>query len=407
MKRVALALLVVASLIQPVAAAETTTLTVSVVDESGSPIGDATLTASWEDGATTRTTTRTTASNGKAFVDVPDGADVTIRMEHESYVRNHPLEITNAAAESVEMTIYPKAAASVQVEDADGRVADASVRLVKHGQVAVRGRTDGTGTFETGVIEAGTYDVRVRKPGYYEHESAVAIANKSIVPLDIQRGSAVVDFNVTDDHFEHPRPIVGAAISVDGFGSVKTLDDGENAMRLPVNTKFSVSVEKAEYQNTTGTISVGESDTRENVTMQRAPSISLATVSERVVAGEKLRLDVTNEYGAPVSNATVLVDGQSIGETNDDGVFVAIIESGGEHEIAAEQGSLASAAVTVTAISSDTPTATSEPTEEATASPTAGGTTDESPGVGMPGFEFVIAVAGLALAVGLARFRTR
>lgn len=407
MKRTVLALLITVSLlgtllVQPVSGAGTVTLTVSVVTESGDPVGDVSLTASWDGGSTTRTT----ASNGKAFVDVPDGADVTVEMAHDSYVRNHPLVVENAAEDDVTLTVYPRATATVEVADGDGPIPDASVRLVKDGRTAARGTTDADGTFQTDVIEAGEYDVRVRKAGYYQRVSTVDIENDSTVPVTIERGSVVVDFNVTDDHFDVPRPIIDATVSVSGLGSVKTLEDGENAMRLPVNTKFSVTVEKPGYRNASGTVRVEESDTRMNFTMRRSRSIALSTVSERVVAGEKLRLDVADEYGTPVGGAAILVDGESVGETNDDGVFLARLESGGSHELVAEKGSLSSSAVTVTAIDSSTPTETPAPTTES-ASSTPPASTGDSSGVGLPGFEFAVALLAVGLAVGIAGLRAR
>lgn len=393
MKAAIVALLVLASFAQPAIAADAT-LTVSVVDESGSAIAGAELTAEWDGGSATETT----ASNGKAFVDVPEGVNVTLHVEHDDYVRNHPVEIVDAAEGDVEVTAYPKAQASVSVVDGSGAVADARVRFVKDGRVAARGDTDDGGTFSSGTIEAGEYDVRVKKAGYYVETVSMTVEDDAATEVTIERGSVVVGFNVTDDHFEPSRPVADATVSVDGFGSVKTLDDGENSMRLPVNTRYSVTVGKAGYENVTGSFGVGESARQTNFTMQRTPTLTLETVSERVVAGERVRIEVIDEYGAPVGGATVLLDGEQVGETGDDGVLLAMVEFGGEHELRATKASLESDAVTIEAIGDETPTATPEPTPGETSTQTPTPTPDET-GVGMPGFEFAVALLGVTVAV--------
>ena len=88
-----LVVLVVASLLLPASTAvaqETVTLTVSVTNQSGDAVGDATLNATWDGGSTERTT----AGNGKAFVDVPAGTEVEITIDHPDYVRNRPVTVT-------------------------------------------------------------------------------------------------------------------------------------------------------------------------------------------------------------------------------------------------------------------------------------------------------------------------
>lgn len=401
MKPAVVALLVLALLAQPAVAADTT-LTVSIVDNSGSPIAGAELTAEWSGGSTTETT----ASNGKAFVDVPEGQNVTLSVEHDDFVRNHPLEIPDAEGGDIEVTVYPKAQATASVVDANGPVADAQIRFVKDGRIAASGATDDAGEFSTGVVEAGEYSLRVEKAGYFVDRRTLAVEEDTTTEIAIERGSVVVDFNVTDDHFAPPRAVGSATVTVEGVGSVKTLDDGQNSMRLPVNTKFSVAVEKTGYENTTGSVGVAEAPRRTNFSMQRAPSLALETVSERVVAGERARLEVSDEYGAPVEGATITLDGQAVGETDADGVLLATVESSGEHELRAIQGSLESNAVTVEALGEDTPTATPASTASNTAGETTSPTTTTEPDGGMPGFEFVVALVGVALAILFASRRT-
>ena len=398
MKAAIVALLVLASLALPAIAADTT-MTVSVVDDSGSTVAGAELTAEWSDGSTTATT----ASNGKAFVDVPEGANVTLSVEHDDFVRNHPLEIVDVDGGDVELTVYEKAEATASIVDGSGAVADAEVRFVKDDRLAASGTTDDAGEFSTGTVEAGEYTVRVEKAGYFVERTTLTLDGDTTSEITIERGSVVVDFNVTDDHFDPPQAVAAATVAVEGVGSVKTLDDGQNSMRLPVNTRFSVAVEKAGYENTSGSVAVAEAAREANFSMQRAPSLTLETVSDRVVAGERVRLEVSDEYGAPVAGATINLDGESLGETDDEGILVATIETGGDHELRATKGSLESSVVTVEAVGGDTSTAT----PGATPSDTPNSTPETAePDGGMPGFEFAVALLGVALAVFVATRRT-
>lgn len=57
--------------------ADEVTMEVEVVDRGGNPLDGADLTASWEGGSDEATT----AGNGRAFVDVPEGANVTITVD--------------------------------------------------------------------------------------------------------------------------------------------------------------------------------------------------------------------------------------------------------------------------------------------------------------------------------------
>lgn len=375
----------------PALAADQVTLTVALVDGNGDPIGDAELTASWDDGSTTRTT----ASNGKAFMDVPAGADVTIEVDHEDYVRNRPVTVEDATASELEIAAAPKASATVTVVDRNGPVSDATVRFRTDGHVAATAGTGANGVAESGVVEAGEYAVAVRKPGYLRTTADVPVEGETTREITVEQGSVTVDFAVRDDHFDEPRPVSGVDVTVAGVGTVKTLDNGEAAMRLPVNTKFDVSVEKEGYASTSDSVAVGESDERLNVTVRRAPNVSVSALSERVVAGERVRLEVTDEYGAPVAGASVTLDGETAATTDASGVALVRLNEAGEHAIAATNGSLESAAVTVAAIGDGaTAETTTAPTETTTATTASSGASSVET-LGQPGFELLTALAGL------------
>ncbi|MFB6360599.1 MAG: PGF-CTERM sorting domain-containing protein, partial [Halobacteriales archaeon] len=118
------------------------TLTVTVKTAAGAPVSDAELTASWDGGSTTATT----ASNGKAFVDVPEGANVTIEVDHPNYVRNSPYTLTNASEQDVTVTVWEKASATVTVADSEGSVEGVRVVFRKAGDIVAVRSSDASGT---------------------------------------------------------------------------------------------------------------------------------------------------------------------------------------------------------------------------------------------------------------------
>ncbi|MFB6107971.1 MAG: hypothetical protein ABEJ82_03900 [Haloplanus sp.] len=157
-----LALVVTVAGVGPAAAqSETVTLTVSVVDRAGDPVGNARLTAEWDGGSRSATT----ASNGKAFVDVPAGADVALSISHPDYVRNYPLSVEDATERDVRMEVARKGSATVRVTDADGVVTGATVTMRKDLHDVASGTTDASGEFHSGTIEQGNTPSRCRRTG--------------------------------------------------------------------------------------------------------------------------------------------------------------------------------------------------------------------------------------------------
>ena len=163
-----------------------TTLEVAVVDQDGDGIGGATIDATWDGGSRTVTT----ASNGRAFVDVPEGDDVELNVTAEEYVRNHPLVVTDATSEEVTVDIALKGRSTVVVQDTDGEpVEDVSIELQQEFRIDAAGETDVTGQFSTGTIEQGEYELTAVKPGFFEETRTITIGEETRVPVRPPRGS--------------------------------------------------------------------------------------------------------------------------------------------------------------------------------------------------------------------------
>lgn len=391
----AVVLLAVAS--GPAAAADVT-FTVSVETEAGDAVGGATLTATWANG----TATAETAANGKAYLDVPAGESVEITVDHPEYVRNSPIVIENATARDVSMTVHPIGEAQISVSDQDGPVEDATVTLVQDGTTVVEQHT-ADGSVDTGEIEAGDYELTVEKPGYYTLSRSIDVPAGEVVErgVEIERGSVTLQVNVTDPYFDPPRALEGITADVEGSGTVTTQSDGTQKLSVPVNTELTVSFTGQGYETVERTIETDESETTLDVALSRADTLSVTVHTAEVVVGQPAFLTVTDEYDDPVENATVLLDGTSVTETDADGWARVTIDAVGVHELRVEDESVTSnvseirgvaAAGTTVEETSDV-----EPPTETTTAPT--GTTE----TGVPGFGPLVALIGvlIAAAVGL------
>lgn len=361
------------------------TLTITVVDSNGEPVEDVDLTAEWNGGETTGTT----FSNGRVFIEVPEGADVTIAVDHPEYVRNEPLTVEDASAEDVEVPVVDSGTATIEVTDDAGPVADAVVRLRQGGTLVVNGRTNGQGTLATGAIEQDTYRLVVFKEGYRRNVTDLTVDGSVEASLRISEGSAVATVTVTDDHYDPAEPVRDATVEVADIGSVQTLAGGEATISVPVNDAYEVTVSKDGYDPNTTTIDVGESPVAANVTINRSPSVNVTTANDRIVVGESVRVSVVDEYEEPVPGATVSLDGSEVGTTDDGGTLDVTIESAGEHTIGAAAGGLSDSTTVegVEAAVEETVT---------TAPPT--NTTSE----GGPGFSFLAPVVALIALIAVA-----
>lgn len=365
-------------------------LTVSVTDQSGAPVAGADLTATWENGSATAETT----SNGKAFIDVPEDADVELEAEHPEYVRNHPVVVENATEQEVTVDMHQRGSATISVTDENGQVSDARVIIRKEGRIVEDSRTTSTGIFETAVIEHGEYTVTVIKRGYYREQTDMTVDGDIEDSVAIERGSVTLSVRVTDPHFDPPRPIEGVTVSVASVGQFTTQPEGTASVGVPVNSELDMTVTGEDYEEVTRTVTVNESAVSLNVTTSRAPEISLESANERVIVGEGTVVTVRNEYDEPVEGATVLLDEESVGETDANGQLTVRVSDPGDHSVVAERGELQSGSVTVTGVNvnGETPTATEEP--------------QTGTDVSGPGFGPVVALLALVVIALLGRRRS-
>lgn len=383
------AFLLVGSVAAPTAlAAEQTavTITVSVVDGAGDPISGAELTASWDGGETTETT----RSNGQALIDVPQGSDVRIAVDDPDYVRNAPYRLTDAQGGDVTVEVAPRGSAVVRVTDGSSALADARVTVTRDGETVANGTTNDNGAFRTDVIEQGRYDLRVVKPGYYAIDRTLSVSGDVFRTVSIEQGTATVRVRVVDDRFDSPRQLSAATVRIGSLATLNTSRDGRATVGVPVNSDFEVRISKDGYRSSTERLAVREDDRTVTYAVRRTPALTVVPANTRVVVDQSVRLTVRDEYDDPVGSAAILLDGEQVATTDDQGVAHVEIGSPGEHEFRARQDGVESGAVVVEGIDPSEERTTATPDAEATVSSGAG-----------PGFTGPLTVGALALAGAL------
>jgi len=368
------------------------TVTVTVRDQAGDPISDASLDVTWDGGSTTATT----AANGKAFVDVPEGARATVQVTHDRYLRDDDYVITDASERDVEIRVYRKSSVRLEVRDDDGPVADASVLIERGGLNVETGTTGPNGVFESETLQAGNYQITVSKPGYYTRQKPLAIDGDITNRVALERGSASVDVTVTDPYFDPARPVPSATVEL-GNATKQTNRSGTVSADVPVNTRQTLRVTRSGYATVTREIAVGAEPADVSVTLSRTRTITLEATNERVVAGERVVIRATNAYGDPAPVAAVVLDGERVGTTDGSGEAAIRVDEPGTHTLSVTKDGVQSNEVSVEAISADGATPATTSTAPAGATPTETATTTSETS---PGFSALVALVSL-LAVAL------
>jgi len=198
-----------------VAAQSNVTLTVTVVDQDGDAVSGVDISATWDDGGPVDETTR---SNGQALVDVPEGANVTLSVDDEDYVRNAPLEIQDAEGRRRRGPGGRGRLGDRRRRRRPGLGREREGPTYQGGDRIADARTRSDGSFTTRDIEQGDYEVRVWKEGYLRNSTDLTVDGDVTHEVRVSQDSRLLQVTVSDDHFSPPQAVANASVRVRGCG---------------------------------------------------------------------------------------------------------------------------------------------------------------------------------------------
>jgi PGF-CTERM protein len=272
---------------------------------------------------------------------VGEEIEFTVSDPDGEYVRNHqPVELSDVAGEEVTIEMAEPGDVELSVVDTDGNPVEGVELTLSHVndfRTVERVTTDADGTVTVSGIERRSYDVEAVRPGYNAAETNFTLAGSAATQtLEIESNRVNVDFTVTDDHFEPAVPLEDAIIDIAGFGTLPpTFPDGTQNQDLPVNDEYEITVDKEGYDPVEATLEVGEEPTSLNVSIQRSPAITIDQLQDAVVVDQPTLVTITNAYGEPVSGASVSLNDESVGRTDDKGQIVFNVTAAGENTLTA------------------------------------------------------------------------
>lgn len=346
-----LAVLALASFVPGSAAADDVTVELVVVDQDGDTISGVDVTVEWDDGSATDET----LPDGSVAFGVPEGADLTVTVDHAAYVRNFPYEIEDVSVPAGESRLKEEVPVSLSAtleidvnEDGDpvedlrinlrDRSADRWVQategddgIFSAGEGTENYRTTADGSVVIERLEQVDYRIHTSKSGYITTTTDLTLdQDPKTVNVSVETARVQVDFLVQDDYFEPAEPLENAEIRIPERGiTLETFSDGGQDQRLPVNTDYDIEVSKPGYQNLTRTLEVEEDPTDFTASIQRTPQISLDLLNDQVITDQTTRVTVRNAYEEPVEGATIALNGNELGTTDATGSLDIQVESAG------------------------------------------------------------------------------
>jgi PGF-CTERM protein len=305
-------------------------VTVSLVDSNGDSLGSGVnFTVSWDGGSTNATT----LSNGKEYIEVPNGSDIEVQVDDNEYIRNRPYVKANVVEETVEVPVAQSGQATITVERTNGNpVADAEVR-VREGSTIETLTTDANGQVTTSRLEqrpaSQPYELVVEKSGYLDLDTTLTLTETVNETVTLTSATRTLNVQVVDNNFDPARPIEDARVRIPDLGSLQTSDNGRTDFPVRVNSDYNVQVNKDGYSSAGKRVEVAEEDKEVTVGITRADELTVEATNNRVVVGETTRIRVYDEYNEPVSNAQVTIGGTNIGLTGQSGELDVPIDSAG------------------------------------------------------------------------------
>ena len=253
------------------------------------------------------TQTKLTDSSGTATFAVTGATIYSIDITAPNYESRSGTIVMGADDQEVQYKLLSGNSFSFVVTDKDtGKtVPAAEVRL----NAVLAGKTDERGILITPITRGKTYTIEISKDGYNSYmESRVISETDAIYYASISKTPLGAYIFVTD---ESKKPLDGADVYVDGSLAGTTNEYGRMSSSTLVSGDYTVEVRKTGYTPQSRTITISSTSRDYTFTLPLANAALTVTVQD-------------NDNKA-LPGASVLVDGASVGMTDNNGQFVTSI----------------------------------------------------------------------------------
>jgi hypothetical protein len=253
------------------------------------------------------TQTKLTDSSGTATFAVTGATIYSIDITAPNYESRSGTIIMGADDQEVQYKLLSGNSFSFVVTDKDtGKtIPAAEVRL----NAVLAGKTDERGILMTPITRGKTYTIEISKDGYKSYmESRVISETDAIYYASISKAPLGAYIFVTD---ESKKPLDGADVYVDGTLAGTTNEYGRMSSSTLVSGDYTVEVRKTGYTPQSSTVTISSTSRDYTFTLPLANSALTVTVQD-------------NDNKA-LPGASVLVDGASVGMTDNNGQFVTSI----------------------------------------------------------------------------------
>ena len=293
-------------------------VTVLVQDGVGEPLEGADVTIDGEEA--------TTGEDGTATFELEDG-EYTVTAELDGYTDDSTTVTVDGEETDATLTLHELHTLTVDVTDEDGdAIADATVAVDDQ-----EATTDDDGSVSFALPD-GEYTVTAEQDGYEDAEADVTIdGDDESVSLTL---AAVTDLHTltVEVQDQDGEPLADATVSVDGE-QVTTDADGIATVELE-DGEYTVTAEKDGYEEASTDVTIDGEDESVSLTLEAVADLHTLTV------------EVQDQDGEPLADATVSVDGEQV-TTDADGIATVELEDG-EYTVTAEKDGYEEASTDVT-----------------------------------------------------------
>jgi Carboxypeptidase regulatory-like domain len=185
-------------------------------------------------------------------------------------------------------------------------IPNAGVKITSSNLTDLMEKTDSNGTLVIPTEANGVYTITISAPNYEDRTAIVEMGTEAKTIQYLLTRSDRFSIFVKDGRDQSP--VAGAEIFIDGVSKGKTDPRGILTLEIPRNKVYNIKVQKTGFIDYTEKRNIGENEAVVNTVLSVAPYTP--------------SVNVFDEAKTPVEGATVIINGNPVGTTNQYGKYI-------------------------------------------------------------------------------------